>query len=781
MASTQKLIAEGILVSKETPNAHQQVIRVTNDRDRPISITIDITGSTGVTIEQSPGSPTFSLVIPSKQTLELATLSLEANWHIEAKYRISLKPVDSEAFMKLLADEKRRLDAAAQTCRSLILTNSISTLTPSLLQSKGLDCFVDPFFPPSSESIFKGAEQIKLDVVVHWRRPTQFFTGPYDVFLEEIEPNDIKQGQLGDCWLECAISSLAERPQLVRRLFLTPQCSEEGIYRLRICKDGEWREVTIDDYFPCFPNDKPIFSRSHGNELWVMLLEKAYAKLVGSYMRLRGGWAHEGMSDLTGCPTTTYEFETTADKEFLWRKILAMDVKGALIAAATPGQDMWTEARRPEHEGGLVPGHAYTVISAKEVLGNRLLNIRNPWGQFEWSGDWSDRSAKWTEAMKAALNPILDENDGTFWMNYADFLKYFVNVSFCYTEPFYEARLKGKFIRVQTTDGRSFCLSKFYYCLRITEKTRLFLGLHQDDKRNIGVFTRRRPLDLSLIVFKRDAARTPQLYHYEPMKIERMLEVELNLDPGEYIVVPKTSGCALSRPLDARPEGKTLLENQHLSMLAESTFRDIFRKFDLMVSQDLNNEELQAIFETGGVSSTDFQQFRQEKPLQIEGFLDLMEKLTIQKGENFMFGFLERHGYDRDLYSVKSRVFMLTIHSERQVELEVRDNIRSNLTNIGLVEHIKRNGEVKFQNDMGMFYALREQDYDGTIGTYMVVNKQQRQIKVTVDVTGCQNTVVSTLTDVNAMTLEAEGAGVLLHFQLLANSSFKPSIVITPA
>jgi Calpain family cysteine protease len=46
--------------------------------------------------------------------------------------------------------------------------------------------------------------------------------------------------------------------------------------------------------------------------------------------------------------------------------------------------------------------HAYTLIEATQVevddgSTEKLLKIRNPWGQFEWSGDWSDNSSKWTE------------------------------------------------------------------------------------------------------------------------------------------------------------------------------------------------------------------------------------------------------------------------------------------------------------------------------------------------------------------------------------------------
>ena len=138
---------------------------------------------------------------------------------------------------------------------------------------------------------------------------------PPQVFYKKIEPNDIKQGKLGDCWFMCALSSLAERPELVERLFITKNYNEEGLYRIKICKNGDWQVVTVDDYFPCYPNGGPIFSRAAGNELWVLLLEKAYAKLHGNYYTLRGGFANEGMMDLTGSPTDVLDFQHEDTKE----------------------------------------------------------------------------------------------------------------------------------------------------------------------------------------------------------------------------------------------------------------------------------------------------------------------------------------------------------------------------------------------------------------------------------------------------------------------------------
>ena len=101
----------------------------------------------------------------------------------------------------------------------------------------------------------------------------------------------------------CSFASLAEFPNLVKYLFVNcDEVNPDGFYTIRICKNGMWQEMVIDDYFPCFPEGGPIYSRAHGNELWVLLLEKAFAKLNGSYAAIRSGWPFEAMMDLTGAP-----------------------------------------------------------------------------------------------------------------------------------------------------------------------------------------------------------------------------------------------------------------------------------------------------------------------------------------------------------------------------------------------------------------------------------------------------------------------------------------------
>ena len=66
-----------------------------------------------------------------------------------------------------------------------------------------------------------------------------------------IEPNDILQGALGDCYFLSSVSCLSEMPHMVKRLFLTRKVNKEGVYGVFLCDTGDWRLVIVDDYFPC--------------------------------------------------------------------------------------------------------------------------------------------------------------------------------------------------------------------------------------------------------------------------------------------------------------------------------------------------------------------------------------------------------------------------------------------------------------------------------------------------------------------------------------------------
>lgn len=59
---------------------------------------------------------------------------------------------------------------------------------------------------------------------------------------------------------------------------------------------------------------------------------------------------------------------------------------------------------------GLVSGHAYSLISCKVTSqGTKLVQLRNPWGCFEWTGDWSDGSELWTPEIQVGGSHSLRE------------------------------------------------------------------------------------------------------------------------------------------------------------------------------------------------------------------------------------------------------------------------------------------------------------------------------------------------------------------------------------
>ena len=80
---------------------------------------------------------------------------------------------------------------------------------------------------------------------------------------------------------------------------------------------------------------------------------------------------------------------------------------------------------------GLVPTHAYSLLAAYQVGNYRLVKLRNPWGNLEWKGEFSDKSPLWTEEAKRKCG-VSETDDGVFFMKLHDFVTYMRSYSVCY-------------------------------------------------------------------------------------------------------------------------------------------------------------------------------------------------------------------------------------------------------------------------------------------------------------------------------------------------------------
>eukprot|EP01103_Thecamoeba_quadrilineata_P012643 TRINITY_DN32_c6_g1_i2.p1 TRINITY_DN32_c6_g1~~TRINITY_DN32_c6_g1_i2.p1 ORF type:complete len:450 (-),score=111.83 TRINITY_DN32_c6_g1_i2:105-1454(-) len=178
------------------------------------------------------------------------------------------------------------------------------------------------------------------------------------------------------------------------------------------------------DYVPLNENGIPVCARCRKNELWVSLLEKAYAKLHGSYESIEGGKPEEALEDLTGGVTKRWLIQN-CEPELIWSE----------LAKFNKGRLMGCSANNNQREGllpnGLVTGHAYGILRVEEINGLRLIKIRNPWGQHEWNGRYSDGSKEWTPQLRQQLNQK-DKNDGAFWMCFEDFMANWHTLTECF-------------------------------------------------------------------------------------------------------------------------------------------------------------------------------------------------------------------------------------------------------------------------------------------------------------------------------------------------------------
>eukprot|EP00747_Dinoflagellata_sp_TGD_P058520 gnl/TRDRNA2_/TRDRNA2_151158_c1_seq1.p1 gnl/TRDRNA2_/TRDRNA2_151158_c1~~gnl/TRDRNA2_/TRDRNA2_151158_c1_seq1.p1 ORF type:complete len:706 (+),score=97.68 gnl/TRDRNA2_/TRDRNA2_151158_c1_seq1:210-2120(+) len=339
--------------------------------------------------------------------------------------------------------------------------------------------FVDGQFPPTQESLFKSpnpAADHAQDVVnatsggnVRWARAREICH--HGRLFNHVHPNDIAQGVLGDCWLLAGLAALAEFEGAIFNLFEEKCATADGKYTFRIynVNTRQWESEVIDDFLPVKVEDgQPIMAKPQGNEMWVLLAEKAVAKWFGSYVQINGAFCMTPFLILTdvgqcksfsqargpgGFDSNQYEVKniTLADAhnrnsiqlqpagpnclaQQLWHEILQADRMNYVMAAWTQ-KDPATQAgvgASGEHIGadGIVKGHAYSLIHVYELTAdNRLwkvVQLRNPWGAnpaAEWKGNLSDNWPLWGQFPELYQKLGMGDAalDGQFWMTWDDF------------------------------------------------------------------------------------------------------------------------------------------------------------------------------------------------------------------------------------------------------------------------------------------------------------------------------------------------------------------------
>uniref|UniRef100_H2M8N5 calpain-2 n=1 Tax=Oryzias latipes TaxID=8090 RepID=H2M8N5_ORYLA len=343
------------------------------------------------------------------------------------------------SFAKRVAHQQNRAEGVGTIENAVkFCQQDFETLRQECLSSGRL--FEDGCFPAQSKSLgYKelGPFSSKTRGIV-WKRPTELCSNPK--FIDDgATRTDICQGSLGDCWLLAAIASLTLDQQILAQVVPPGQSFTEdyaGIFHFQFWQYGEWVDVVIDDRLPTRDGKLLFVHSEEGSEFWSALLEKAYAKVNGCYEALSGGNTIEGFEDFTGGIGEIFSLNKAPPQLFkIIQKALCL---GSLIGCSIAVTSSYeTEAVTTLK---LVKGHAYSVTAAEEVNVRgqqvQLVRIRNPWGQVEWTGAWSDGSREWnhiSQEEKSKLNKVAE--DGEFWMSYSDFIRNFSDLEICNLTP----------------------------------------------------------------------------------------------------------------------------------------------------------------------------------------------------------------------------------------------------------------------------------------------------------------------------------------------------------
>ncbi|XP_026534368.1 calpain-6 [Notechis scutatus] len=234
-----------------------------------------------------------------------------------------------------------------------------------------------------------------------------------------------------------------------------------------------------------------------------------------------------------------------------------------------------------ETDVGLVKGHAYSVTSIlKMSVGQKnlcsgkseklfMIRLRNPWGNKEWKGAWSDESEEWKKVSKSERTRLglTLENNGEFWMTFEDWCKNFTDVDICriVNTSFFSIHKtwEKKMMRGQWTKNPNATLNRSGGCLNneatflqnpqyifdVTKvEDKVLISLQQKDQR---IHRKEGAGDNLVIGFEIFKVEDNREYRLHQLKIQeritnftylnnRTVYLKVFLKQGRYLLIPTT-------------------------------------------------------------------------------------------------------------------------------------------------------------------------------------------------------------------------------------------------
>lgn len=457
--------------------------------------------------------------------------------------------------------------------------------------SEGAIEFIDPTFPPVYNSLYRvGIDEIFL-WNLPWRRADQFVPArekeEIRLFRGQILPTDPCPGDGGDFYFCSAASILAERPMKVREMFRHPVSVNAGkedrrlhAYHVTLNRGGWWETVVVDGYLPSSKKG-PEFARCENDirKLWFPLLEKAYAKLYGSYSAIQCGDPLETLQDMLGFPTSRFDEEWSAVKEtqeaqyrdMLFDVLKTQAEANYLVCLSSPDEgplnSLFTEL-------GLRYGMSYFVNKIVHHKDYRLIQVRCPTTKIGWDGLWCPESIRWKQEPELAKLCGMTEDSVVqefMWFEWSEVFSLFEGGGTCHTRFTYlDYRVAGLFtsgvpnIALEITVKRPFDA----YCILSQQDDR---GTTSDNPNHVLV-----PLMLCLSQEDKESSlqRIAAVCSVNPDEMRTKLNFIIGRDvafyysfkssPTPYYLFPRSKGASKKYTLGLLPSAP--VDNKYISV-----------------------------------------------------------------------------------------------------------------------------------------------------------------------------------------------------------------------
>lgn len=301
------------------------------------------------------------------------------------------------------------------------------------------------------------------EVLDEWKRPIEALPPPswfpgdrtnLGPVMDNVGDIDLVQDAATDCSVVASLCAAVARVKRGHPLIFTtcmspfdrekglPKISMNGKYIACMNFNGCFRKVVIDDRIPTSNKNRVIHvvDRNNPGLLWPPLIEKAYLKVRGGY-DFPGSNSGTDIWILTGwIPEQVFLQDSDLELDRLWNRIVKGFSYGDVLVTMGTGQI----SKKTERALGLAGQHDYAVLDLREVDGQRLMLIKNPWVEgSSWHGRFKGVSQVKTRTDEETLIDFNDEpvdsprdllnvddqlKPGTFWMDIDNVAQHFESI-----------------------------------------------------------------------------------------------------------------------------------------------------------------------------------------------------------------------------------------------------------------------------------------------------------------------------------------------------------------